>query len=134
VQWGFAADEQTAYFGLTGAAVAAIDIKSGAKKWHVWPLGPDSRVSFGSATTLVPGVIFQGGSDGTLLALSTADGKTLWQFNTNREFESTNKVVTKGGSISAPGPTVAGGMVFVGSGYSVLAGSPGNALLAFGLR
>src|SRR5262245_52259475 len=133
VQWGFAADEQTAYFGLTGGVVAAIEIKSGAKKWQVQPLGPDSRVSFGSATTLIPGVIFQGGSDGTLLALSTADGKTLWQFDTNREFESTNNVATKGGSISAPGPTVAGGMVFVGSGYSVLAGTAGNALLAFGL-
>jgi len=133
VQWGFAADEQTAYFGLTGGVVAAIDIKSGAKKWQVQPLGPESRVSFGSATTLIPGVIFQGGSDGTLLGLSTADGKTLWQFDTHREFESTNKVATKGGSISAPGPTVAGGMVFVGSGYSVLAGTAGNALLAFGL-
>jgi polyvinyl alcohol dehydrogenase (cytochrome) len=82
---------------------------------------------------LMPGVIFQGGSDGKLLALSTADGKTIWQFDTNREFESTNKVATKGGSISAPGPTVAGGMVFVGSGYAVLAGIPGNALLAFGI-
>ena len=133
VQWGFAADEQTAYFGLTVGAVAAVDIRSGAKKWLVRPLGPDSRVSFGSATTLIPGVVFQGGSDGTLLALSTADGKTLWQFDTNREFESTNKVATRGGSISAPGPTVAGGMVFVGSGYAVLAGIPGNAVLAFGL-
>jgi hypothetical protein len=31
----------------------------------------------------------------------------------------------------APGPTVAGGMVFVGSGYSTIAGQPGNVLLAF---
>ena len=33
----------------------------------------------------------------------------------------------------APGPTVAGGMLFVGSGYGVVTGTPGNVLLAFGL-
>jgi hypothetical protein len=31
----------------------------------------------------------------------------------------------------APGPTVAGGMLFIGSGYSTVAGQPGNVLLAF---
>jgi hypothetical protein len=36
-----------------------------------------------------------------------------------------------GGSIMAPGPTVAGGMVFVGSGYSTITGQPGNVLFAF---
>jgi polyvinyl alcohol dehydrogenase (cytochrome) len=132
VLWGFAADDQTAYFGLTGAAIAAVDIKSGALKWQVHPLGADSRVSFGSATTVIPGVLFQGGSDGSLLALSTTDGSKLWQFETNRTFDAVNKTPTKGGSISAPGPTVAGGMVLVGSGYAVLGGTPGNALLAFG--
>jgi polyvinyl alcohol dehydrogenase (cytochrome) len=89
-------------------------------------------VSFGSATTVIPGVLFQGGSDGSLLALSTTDGSKLWQFETNRTFDAVNKTPTKGGSISAPGPTVAGGMVLVGSGYAVLGGTPGNALLAFG--
>jgi len=133
VLWGFAADEQTAYFGLTGGAIAAVDLMTGTKKWMVQPLGSDSRVSFGSATTLMPGVVFQGGADGTLLALSTEDGRTLWKFDTNRQFDAVNKVATKGGSITAPGPTVAGGMVFVGSGYSVIGGLPGNALLAFGV-
>ena len=90
-------------------------------------------MSFGSATTLIPGVVFQGGSDGSLFALSTADGGKLWQFDTNRTFDAVNKTPTKGGSITAPGPTVVGGMLFVGSGYSVLGGAPGNALLAFGL-
>jgi polyvinyl alcohol dehydrogenase (cytochrome) len=133
VQWGFAADEQTAYFGLTGGAVAAVAIKSGAKQWEVQPAGADARVSYGSATTVVPGVVFQGGSDGTLLALSTSDGATLWEFDTNRAFDAVNKVPARGGSITAPGPTVAGGMLFVGSGYAVIGGIPGNVLLAFGL-
>ena len=133
VQWGFAADERTAYFGLTGATVVAVDIRTGAKKWEVHPAGADARISYGSATTAIPGVIFQGGSDGKLLALSTADGATIWEFDTNREFDAINKVAARGGSITAPGPTVAGGMVFVGSGYSVIGGIAGNVLLAFGV-
>jgi hypothetical protein len=41
----------------------------------------------------------------------------------------------RGGSMGAPGPTVAGGMVFVGSGYiGVRNGTPGNVLLAFGVE
>jgi hypothetical protein len=31
----------------------------------------------------------------------------------------------------APAPTVAGGMVFIGSGYSTIGAQPGNAPLAF---
>ena len=34
-----------------------------------------------------------------------------------RDYETVNHVPAKGGSMAAAGPTVAGGMVFVGSGY-----------------
>jgi hypothetical protein len=40
-------------------------------------------------------------------------------------------VAAKGGSIGAAGPTVAGGTLFVGSGYTFGAGTIGNVLLAF---
>ena len=44
-------------------------------------------------------------------------------------------MVAKGGSLSGPGPTVAGGMVFINSGYSAIGGNgPGNVLLAFGVE
>jgi polyvinyl alcohol dehydrogenase (cytochrome) len=67
-----------------------------------------------------------------MFAYSTADGKALWQFDTAREFETVNGVAAKGGNINAAGPVVAGGMVFVPSGYSDLgAGVRGNVLLAF---
>ena len=67
-------------------------------------------------------------------AYSTADGRALWQFDTAREFETVNGVAAKGGSINAAGPAVAGGMLFVPSGYSDLgAGARGNVLLAFGV-
>ena len=52
-----------------------------------------------------------------------------------RAFETVNKMPARGGLMGAPGPTVADGMVFVGSGYiGVRSGTPGNVLLAFGVE
>ena len=43
-----------------------------------------------------------------------------------------NRVKAKGGAMGSAGPTIAGGMVFVGSGYAVFtADQAGNVLLAF---
>jgi polyvinyl alcohol dehydrogenase (cytochrome) len=66
-----------------------------------------------------------------LHALSTTDGHILWEFDTSREFKTVNKVAAHGGSLVAPGPVVAGGMLFIGSGYFVFGDKPGNVLLAF---
>ena len=46
-------------------------------------------------------------------------------------------VRAKGGSISGHGPAIVGGMLFMGSGYSVGSGAsvqPGNVLIAFGVE
>ena len=45
-----------------------------------------------------------------------------------------NGVAATGGSIGGPGPAIAGGMLFVNSGYGAFQGRPGNVLLAFGLE
>ncbi|MCC6365583.1 MAG: hypothetical protein IT165_18880 [Bryobacterales bacterium] len=42
-----------------------------------------------------------------------------------------NGVKAKGGSLSATGPVLSGGMLFVNSGYGALGGMAGNVLLAF---
>jgi polyvinyl alcohol dehydrogenase (cytochrome) len=55
----------------------------------------------------------------------------MWEFDMAREFETINKVPARGGSMIAPGVTVAAGMVYVGSGYSVFGDNPGNVILAF---
>jgi polyvinyl alcohol dehydrogenase (cytochrome) len=143
VMWGFADDGRRAYFGLTGGGLAAVDLATGTKAWYAplnaapAPAGPPTpgarRVSHGSAATAIPGAVLIGGSDGRLFAVSTVGGKELWTFDTARPFETVNKVPARGGTIGTPGPTVAGGMVFVGSGYAVTAGTPGNVLLAFAL-
>jgi polyvinyl alcohol dehydrogenase (cytochrome) len=52
-----------------------------------------------------------------------------------RDFDTVNGVPAKGGSFGSAGPVVAGGMVFVPSGYpGTLRGTPGNVLLAFGVE
>jgi polyvinyl alcohol dehydrogenase (cytochrome) len=82
--------------------------------------------------TAIAGVVFSGAQDGILRAFSTDTGKMIWDFNTVQDFKTVNGVAAKGGSMGAPGPTVAGGMLFVGSGYPGLGnGTPGNVLLAF---
>jgi polyvinyl alcohol dehydrogenase (cytochrome) len=139
VVWGGAADAGIVYFGLLGGGVAAVHVADGRREW-LSPVGapqrlPDGRpVSHAAAVSLIPGVLFAGGSDGTLSALDTSNGRVLWSFGTDREFDAVNQVATHGGSISAPGAVVVDGMVLIGSGYGVLGGIPGNALIAFGTR
>ena len=43
------------------------------------------------------------------------------------------EVPARGGSFDGPGPAIAGGMMFVGSGYARAGGIPGNVLLAFSI-
>jgi polyvinyl alcohol dehydrogenase (cytochrome) len=83
---------------------------------------------------VIPGVLFFASSTGTLYAYATDDGKAIWRFDTAREFETVNGVAATGGNIGSAGPVVAGGMLFVPSGYSELGnGARGNVLLAFGV-
>lgn len=138
IVFGGAADGETAYFALNQVrALAALYLTTGEKKW-VAPLQmadfPGRPYVFGgsAAVTAIPGVVFSGGWDGVLRALSTENGHVLWEYNTMKDFTTVNGVAAKGGSMGAPGPTVADGMVFVGSGYvGAIGGFPGNVLLAF---
>jgi polyvinyl alcohol dehydrogenase (cytochrome) len=136
ITFGGAADEQNAYFGLSTGGIEAVQLSNGEKKWFA-PIqsAQEGRGSGQSAAiTAIPGVIFSGGWDGTLRAFSTSDGHPLWQYDTMQEVKTVNGIPAKGGSMGAPGPTVAGGMLFVGSGYTFGAGATGNLLLAFSVR
>lgn len=131
MMWGSAADDRLAYFPITRAderlGLAAVDIASGEIAWRAKP-----AVGGAAPVTVIPGVVFQGTSSGTMYAFSTRDGRALWRFDTAREFQTVNGVAAKGGNINAAGPVVAGGMLFVSSGYSDLGGGVrGNVLLAF---
>jgi polyvinyl alcohol dehydrogenase (cytochrome) len=138
IVFGGASDERDAYFALNQVGgMAAVDMLTGERKWFT-PLAPEEipgeppRPGQSAAVTAIPGVVFSGSWDGRLRAVATANGKVIWEYNTVRDYMTVNGVPGKGGSMGAPGPTVVGGMLYVGSGYvGVNNGLPGNVLLAF---
>ncbi|HZN82317.1 MAG TPA: PQQ-binding-like beta-propeller repeat protein, partial [Mycobacterium sp.] len=132
IVWGGAADAEHVYYGAGAAGLAAIRPTTGERAWVFQPQG--RGVALGAAPTVIPGVVFQGGSNGMLYAVSAADGKQLWEFDTSQDFETVNRMVAHGGAISVSGAVVVDGMVYVGSGYAVGTGATaGNVLLAFGI-
>lgn len=140
IMWGGAADSENAYYSLKSGGVAAVLLADGKRTWTtridpaVIPSEAGKRLRPGleAAVTVIPGVVFAGGWDGVLHALSTEDGHLLWRYETVRDYTTTNSVPARGGSLGAPGPVVAGGMLYVGSGYVGTGnGIPGNVLLAF---
>jgi polyvinyl alcohol dehydrogenase (cytochrome) len=130
--WGGAADDQFVYYGLSEGGAVAVRLATGERVWYVRLAPVGEHVGNVAAVSAIPGAVFTGGEDGILRALSTTDGHTLWEYNTVHEFTTVNGVSAKGGSLRAPSATVAGGMMFVGSGYAVFSRCiPGNVLLAF---
>ena len=146
MEWGGAVDADRAYFAVSDiqqpepGGLHAVNIATGQRVWIAPPPSPVCGSGTGcnaaqsAAITIIPGVIFSGSNDGALRAYSSADGKVLWQYDSNREFGAINGVPAKGASLIGPGPVVAGGMVYVNSGYGGFGGRPGNVLLAFGLE
>jgi len=135
ITFGGAADDQNAYFGLRSGGIAAVSLKTGEKKWFTRLPGQHAgapNLGQTAALTVIPGVVFSGGWDGILRALSTADGHEIWEVNTAHDYKTVNGVKANGGSMASAGPTVVNGTLFVGSGYLFgAAGIAGNALLAF---
>ncbi|MGH8256316.1 MAG: PQQ-binding-like beta-propeller repeat protein [Steroidobacteraceae bacterium] len=137
IQWGGAVDGDNVYYGLkNGGGLAAIQIPTGRRLWQV-PIATGSsyeRVGLESPATTIPGIVFLGGSDGSIVAASAHDGRVLWSYDTDRSFDTVNKVPAHGGAMGSQGITVVGGMLFAGSGYSVGqsgAAHSGNVVLAF---
>ena len=134
IVWGGAADDQNAYFGIGPGGIAAVQLRDGERRWFTNPeLSPAMKAHTGheGPLTAIPGVVFSGAWDGILRALSATDGKVMWEYNTIQDFTTVNGVPAKGGSMGAAGPVVAGGTLFVPSGYvGVRQGIPGNVLLA----
>jgi polyvinyl alcohol dehydrogenase (cytochrome) len=143
-QWGAASDGVNAYIG-TGDAQAsvqggmhAVDLVTGKRAWSMPPQAKlcdtkDAKCMAmqSGAITTIPGVVFSGGGDGGLRAYASKDGTILWTFDTNRSFDTVNGVTANGGSMDASGAVVAGGMLYVNSGYNGFVTRGGNVLLAF---
>jgi polyvinyl alcohol dehydrogenase (cytochrome) len=154
IQWGSASDGKNMYVAVSdiahtrssgmgrmvadpkaGGGLFALNVKTGEKVWAAPPPSCGDRPSCSpaqsAAVSVIPGVVFSGSVDGHLRAYSTTDGKVIWDYDTTQEFAAANGIKGKGGAMDGPGPTISGGMLYVGSGYSIWGGLPGNVLLAF---
>ncbi len=157
VQWGMASDGEKVYAAVSdllrksrpgavtqlgapadptqGGGLTALRISNGEKAWYAPPAPCGARPmcspSQPAAVTAIPGVVFSGSNDGHLRAFSTEDGHIVWDFDTVRDYQTVNGAHGKGGSLDGAGPVVAGGMLFVNSGYARNSCIPGNVLLAF---
>ena len=108
--------------------LAAVTIRSGERVWFTRPppipcQNNDNHSCIqaqAAAITAIPGVVFSASSNGIMRAYAAADGKIIWEYNTAHEYSTVNGVAAKGGGINGPGPTVAGGMLFMDSGYTEL--------------
>jgi polyvinyl alcohol dehydrogenase (cytochrome) len=133
--FGGAVDHEKAYFGLISSAHVALDLKTGEEVWYTpftSPAGRENKRGVVGAVTLIPGVLLSGARDGMIRATSSRTGQLLWQYDAAKEFQTVNGVAAKGGSMASGGPTVANGMMFIGSGYpGFQGGDGGNVLLAF---
>lgn len=160
MQWGSAADGRHMYAAISDVAVqpyadpsspvgfsldvapdhggglVALDLATGTEAWRAAPAalcGSQKHCSpaQSSAVTVIPGVVFSGAMDGHLRAYATESGRVIWDVATMREYDAVNGGKAHGGSLDVGGAVVAGGMVFVSSGYGTWGGTPGNVLLAF---
>ena len=156
MQWGSAADRDHMYAAISDYVVRtpnpaaptgvnndmsqagglfALNLATGEKAWSATPSAcggrQGCRSSHSQAVTVIPGAVFAGSLDGHLRAFSNSTGEILWDVDTAREYETVNGAKAKGGSLDGPGPVIAGGMLYVNSGYGQFGGMPGNVLLAF---
>lgn len=163
VQWGMASDGRNIYAAVSdlgrrdrpdrdavdprptgvdpasGGGLTALDVATGEHVWYAAPAAcPDAAPVCSpaqpSAVTAIPGAVFSGAVDGHLRAFDAQDGRVLWDVDTVREFATVNGVAARGGSIDGDGPVIAGGRVYITSGYGRNGGIPGNVLLAFEIR
>src|SRR5205807_5816411 len=104
-------------YGAGGAGFAAVTPATGARAGVFAPPAPaegrGGGASLGAAATAIPGVVFEGASDGMLYALSSTDGSKLWEYATAKDFETINRVQpAHGGAIATSGAVVVDGMVY----------------------
>ena len=117
-----------------GGGMFALRLDTGQTVWHTPPQcepGTACQPAQMAAVTHIPGVVFSGSVDGHMRAYSADTGRVVWTVDTSRDFVTVNGVKAHGGSLGGPGPVVAGGILFVNSGYPAPRGTLGNVLLAF---
>ncbi|HEX3366987.1 PQQ-binding-like beta-propeller repeat protein [Phenylobacterium sp.] len=144
VEWGTATDGRIVYAALADfpgrgrPGIAGLSAADGKVLWQAdAPKGVTCNVPSGrclsgysQAVTAVPGAVFAGALDGHLRAYA-ADGKLVWDYDTTTPLDTANGLkAASGGSLDMGGAVIAGGRLFIHSGYGGSAGA-NNLLLAF---
>ncbi len=146
VLWGQATDGKRVYAPIADSpgrgrpGLVTLDAATGRELWRYEaktdapPCNvPSGRCTpnHGQAATVMPGVVFSGSGDGHLRAFDVENGKVLWDFDTALPHNTVNGYKdAPGGHLDMGGATIAGGMMFIHSGYNGSAGQ-NNVLLAF---
>lgn len=117
-----------------GGGLVAINVSTGALLWRAPAPICDATAGCSpaqsAAITVADGVVWSGALDGHLRGYDAATGRVRWDENTRRTYSAVNGSAS-GGSIDVAGPVVVGATLFVGSGYAMYGGMPGNVLLAY---
>ena len=146
VEFGPASDRQNYYVGISdifvpkpAPGVYAFRIRDGAPLWSApgsklacaWK-NPYCTPAVSQVLTAMPGVVFAGSMDGRFRAYDSKTGKVVWDYDTAAGPVATvsGKTAT-GGVMDGAGPTIAGGVVYVTSGYQGRSGTPNMVLMAF---
>ena len=119
-----------------GGGLHALRADTGAIEWSAPPAKAcadrtNCSPAQSGAVTATPDFVLSGAVDGHVRAYSTTNGAVLWDYDTAKPFTTVNEVKANGGALDSGGPTIAGGMLFVSSGYGLYGGQAGNVLLAF---
>ena len=125
IEFGDATDGERVYVAISNhpkqGSVSALDGATGKIIWQT--MSPDGRSNFGPLTVTGTGdnrLVFAGSSGNFIRAYDAKTGKIVWEFDT-------------GGAVGG-GPTVVDGVVYVGSGYTMLRiGKGNNKLYAFSI-
>jgi len=123
---------------VLGGGLTALKVEDGSKAWFAAstpcaPPRPGCSPAQPGAVSAIDGAVFSGAMDGHVRAFSSTDGKLIWDVDTEKSHATVNGVKARGGALNGAGPVIAGGMVFVNSGYPRQGGTSGNVLLGFGL-
>jgi len=146
VEFGPASDGDTYYAAIADIFVPkaapglyAFRIADGEMLWSTpspklecaWK-NPYCTPALSQAVTAIPGAVFAGAMNGRFRAYDSKTGKVIWEYDTAATPVTTVSGKTaSGGVLDGAGPTVAGGVVYVTSGYQGRSGQPGMVLMAF---
>ena len=144
-EWGHAVDGENVYVGISDIykqeaarpQLTALKLSDGLPVWSQALAKRSCRWNnaycnpgISMAVTAMPGAVFAGRMDGLLNAYAAADGEILWSFDTTQTFTTITGTTATGGVLDSSGPVIAGGMLYVHSGYAGRSGQ-GSVLLAF---